>query len=111
MTNLKPSQLPADTVIKDEVHGVWMKEESGVWGETIPHCIDCVQAVRDDGTATVWIKGEEVLIKSDDYFTDFKIVSLPYSIFESMAKLVGDKWGSTNDEILEYVMDFVEDEE
>lgn len=111
MKNLKPSQLPEDTVIVDEVQGVWMKEESGVWGQTVPHCVDCAQAVRDDGTLEVWIDNEEILIKSDDFFQDFKIVSLPYSIFEAMAKLVGDKWGSSDEEILDYVMDFVKDDE
>ena len=84
MKNLKPSQLPADTVINDAVRGVWMKEESGVWGETVPHCVDCAQAVNDDGSLAVYIEGDDVLISSDDLFTDFKIVSLPYSIFEAL---------------------------
>jgi len=89
MKNLKPSQLPADTVINDAVRGVWMKEESGVWGETVPHCVDphcvdCARAVRDNGTLEVWVDGENKLLTSDDFFQDFKIVSLPYSIFEAL---------------------------
>jgi hypothetical protein len=111
MKNLKPSQLPEDTVINDKAHGVWMKEESGVWGEMTPHCSDCAQAVRDDGTLKVWIDNKEVLIASDEFFTEFKVVSLPYSIFEAMATLVGVDWLSTKAEVLNYVLGFIKDSE
>ena len=90
MKNLKPSQLPADTVIKDEVWGVWMKEESGVWGETVPHCVDCIQAVRDDGTTEVWMDNKQVLITSDDLFQDFKIISVPFKVAELLVEALWD---------------------
>jgi hypothetical protein len=109
MKNFKPSELPADTVIKDEAQGVWMKEEDGVWGEMTAHCSDCADTVRDDGMANIWLIGN---IKSDDYFKDFKVISFPTSVVETLIDMVEGyeltEWHeSDRDEILQNAIENV----
>lgn len=107
MNKWKPSELPEDTVIKDEKQGMWMKEESGIWGEMDPHCDWCARTVSDaydiDRNAT-----------SDEIFTDFRIIALPVSVAVKLAHDVAsyeehewhtdaDRWGEILDDTIEIV--------
>lgn len=82
MTNFKPSELPADTVVSDEVEGVWMKEEGGVWGEITAHCPDCARSILDAGRDES--NFEQLSDKADDFFLDFKVISWPADVVNQL---------------------------
>ena len=117
MKNFKPSELPEDTVIKDKDEGVWMKEESGVWGEMTAHCSDCARTVTDTGrdlneVGTNYI--DNLSIKADDFFQDFKIIALPIAVVNELVKYVASyeehEWhidADRNEEILQDAIDAV----
>jgi hypothetical protein len=113
MKNLKPSQLPEGTVIEVPKYGTYLKVSDGVWEEVYSGCCSSTGRISDDGRHSEygdkygWSTDEN----ADDIFQDFKIVSLPYSIFEAMATIVGVDWLSTEAEVLTYVMGFIKDSE
>jgi len=87
MKHYKPSQLPAGTVIDDPKHGTWMKDSENAW-----HCLmRKPEWVFDYGlsaenaaafsSALVNIRSEP----ADDFFQDFKVLSLPVEMVEYMA--------------------------
>jgi hypothetical protein len=87
MKNLKPSQLPVGTVIDDESEGVFIKQpyidglkrEVSVWS-AVDYDYMGPDRISDEGCVTTHDKGYFHLTsskKSDDYFTDYKIVAVP----------------------------------
>lgn len=87
MRNFKPSELPAGTCIDDKVHGFWTKDSDNAWWMDAPHCVDCAEVVFD-GPPTEAEKQLEGSVyqfhttPSDDFFTEFKIVSVPLELLE-----------------------------
>jgi hypothetical protein len=97
MKRFTPSELPICTVIDDQLYGTFMKDAPGVWAELQYHCRDCQETVFDEGpTAAQKIHGANVIdTPSDEYFTDFKILSWPMAvvehIVEEFAKMTGSE--------------------
>lgn len=98
MMNLKPSELPSETVIADEELGWYIKGTDGDWGELYPHCVDCA---GDDDVA----KNE-----ADERFTDFRIVALPISVVEDIAYDAAFARGMTISQVISQAIKTVNDE-
>lgn len=88
----KPSELPVNTVIQDSDRGLFMKNKTDeygtVWSDLHPHCMDCVIGVSDSGVGIAergrrWPYVTEIE-KSDDYFKNFTVVSVPLNISEDL---------------------------
>jgi hypothetical protein len=86
MKNLKPSQLPENTVIgKDgpNYEELYIKRDNGVWEDLFAGCGCCVdrEKISDDGCEKdelYYSQGGMTTTKtSDEYFEDFKVISLP----------------------------------
>lgn len=89
----KPSELPVGTVIQDNdvEHGVyyWFKGDPGVWGEMFAVRTDYGMWVADDYASIDPINlpsFNRIRENSDDYFKNFKIISLPIEISEQLAE-------------------------
>lgn len=106
---MKPSDFPKGVVIETR-DDTWEKSEGGVWFDANPHCADCDRIVFDGGPTEdqqkvfrhVW---ELIVTPSDEYFDDFRIVSVPMLVVEYMveefAKMTGS--GLLLKEVLENV--------
>jgi hypothetical protein len=75
MNKIKASELPVGTTIEatDKDKLGWERVGEDHWGPTAYHCLDCYD---DD-----MIHNEEI----DEKVPDFKIVTMPYSVVESLA--------------------------
>lgn len=75
---MKPSELPENTVISDPENGRFIKETSTVWMEISPAYRELPYYVWDHGHPNKTNRPSNfVPEKSDEYFKDFEIVSLP----------------------------------
>lgn len=89
----KPSQLPAGTRIDDKVHGFWTKDSDNAWFLDDPHCGECSELVlQGDPTPAenemmdnVWKYHDT---PADEFFTDFKIICLPFEIVVQLAEVL-----------------------
>lgn len=94
MKNLKPSKLPEGTVIDDERRGEYIKRADGVWEEMDRDYLGDRERVSDVGYDT-WLNenmtelGLTNRIKSDDYFTEYKVIASDPSFIFHMVKLHG----------------------
>lgn len=86
MKNLKPSQLPENTVIDDERYGEYIKRSGGLWEEMDRNNLGDRERVTDTGydkngslTYAEWLRayGLPSTEKSDDYFKNYRIVAVP----------------------------------
>jgi hypothetical protein len=87
MKNLKPSQLPANTVIEggpaDAYDGLYIKHDGGYWVDLFSGCGCCLESgrVADDGCEYPHWEDPRNLTtteKSDDYFDKgFKVIAVP----------------------------------
>jgi hypothetical protein len=87
MKRFTPSELPICTVIDDQLYGTFMKDAPGIWAEVQYHCKDCQETVYDEGpTVAQKIHAAYAIDRpSDEYFTDFKILSWPNELIEKLA--------------------------
>jgi len=95
--NLKPSQLSEGTVIDDPRYGEYIKRADGIWEEMDRDQIGDRDRVTDEGYDNA---GEETFAqflsrtglahsdKSDNYFKDYKVISLPVSVVASLVDTV-----------------------
>jgi hypothetical protein len=88
----KPSELPAYTVIQDSERGLFIKNDTKqhgpVWFDLHPHCVDCAKGISDSGVeieeAGRWMATVTEVEKSDDYFKNFTVISVPLNISEDL---------------------------
>lgn len=75
---VKPSELPEHAVIDDAEHGRFIKENNGRWAEISPPYRELALLVWDRGRPNQINKPANFMPeKSDDYFKDFEIISVP----------------------------------
>lgn len=88
MHNFKPSELPVGTIIDDQEEGTFYKDAPGEWAE-LQYLDAGTQAIVWDEGPTLQnvanFRGNVVQTPSDEYFKDFKILSVPLSVLEHMA--------------------------
>lgn len=80
MKNLKPSQLPEGTVIDDLNKGLFGKLAGGMWSDRFETCGCCCSGlVFDAGTDKKRHDMNDVAtpLPSDEYFTDYTVMSVP----------------------------------
>lgn len=84
MRNLKPSQLPMNTVIDDERYGEYIKRADGIWEETSCDYMGDRERVTDVGydknmDHKEWYTRYGLCDrrKSDDYFAEYEVVAVP----------------------------------
>jgi hypothetical protein len=94
----KPSELPIDTVIDDQERGTFRKDAPGLWAELQYREMGQQELVWDEGGQTADRKtygSKSIEMPSDEYFKDFKVLSLPISvveyIVEEFAKMTGSE--------------------
>jgi hypothetical protein len=84
--NLKPSQLPAGTVIDDKRYGEYIKRPNGIWEELDCDYMGDRERVTDAGydhngkeSYPEFLRRTERadMKKSDDYFTTYEIIAVP----------------------------------
>lgn len=90
MKKIKPSELPVNTVIDDQDHGTWIKDSPHEWLEISSLVNNKYQRLAFDGGPTdqeksIWAHRNIITEPSDDYFKDFRILSVPFSMVEYMA--------------------------
>jgi len=100
MKNLKPSQLPEKTVIGNtgpHYEELYIKKTDGIWEDLFSGCGHCEDAVRvsDEGCDHNVIHSSygcrnTVSYTSDIYFTDYKIIAVPYGYSLEEADIHGD---------------------
>ena len=97
---MKPSDFPKGVTISDSEGNHWEKSADGVWFDAQPHCADCDQVVFDGGPTeeqrkafgpNVW---KLIETPSDEFFKDFRIVSIPMLVVEFMDKEFAKMTGS-----------------
>lgn len=100
MAKIKPSELPTDTVIEDEVRGLFIRDDS-LWHELYPHCGDCGELVSDEGTddPSKYAPGVTESEPSDEFFQNFKVIAVPIDIPSDLL-----------DQILKSQADLIEEE-
>jgi hypothetical protein len=81
MRNLKPSQLPANTVIDTE-NGEYIKRVEGYWEDLFSGCGCCVdrERIADAGCTDIHKRYEMGLTTgkaSDEYFAEYMVIALP----------------------------------
>lgn len=80
MKNLKPSQLPEGTVIDDLNVSMFVKLANGIWDDRFGTCGCCCSGlVFDAGIDKKYHDMNKVATSktSDEYFTDYTIMSVP----------------------------------
>lgn len=76
--NIKPSELPLNTIIDDLEYGKFIKETSGVWVQIHPLHRKLQDMVKDSGFSNSKNRPTHFIPdKSDEYFKEFEIVSSP----------------------------------
>lgn len=105
MTNLKPSQMPVNTTIETPDTGRWTKNSKRAWYADDVHCLDCevVFDVEQDALTADEHKEAAGVYKlhdtpSDEFFTDFKTISLPWGVVAQMALMLRDEYGDYDSE-------------
>lgn len=80
---VKPSELPRNTVINDAVEGRWEKGEYGLWYLMTPHCSECIEvasntafALQADALITKYAYKHHT-VPADAFFKNFEILSTP----------------------------------
>lgn len=73
LKSLKASELPKGTVIEERMYGEWFKDTDTLWLEMFAR--DAPHKVSDDTSNP----NDYMLLpsKSDDFFKEFTIISLP----------------------------------
>jgi hypothetical protein len=95
MKKFKPSELPVGTTIETDDNMFYTKEVTGgglvFWDPG--YCMDCAgnYTVRDD--------------QADETFSSFKIVSIPFDIFDELVIWMGTDDGDTPESMLEVFLD------
>jgi hypothetical protein len=80
---VKPSELPKDTVISDPQYGMFIKEND-VWVQIHTGYREATTIVSDSGFGNIDSLPENfVAMKSDDFFKDFEIRSVPQGWYPS----------------------------
>lgn len=75
---MKPSEFPEHTVIDDPKHGKFIKENNGIWVQINPACRELQDIIWDTGRVNHKNRPANFIPeKSDDYFKDFEIISVP----------------------------------
>jgi hypothetical protein len=113
MKNLKPSELPVDTVIAEKSWGkyddLYIKREgvegaSDYWEDLFSGCGCCTdhERISDSGSEEdeddLWMDPRKLTTTktSNDYFEDFKVIALPPGYLIDETQLHGewsrDKW-------------------
>lgn len=96
MKNLKPSKLPEGTVIDDVKQGEYIKRADGIWEELDSDYMGDRERVSDSGYSDYMEARKFNLTwntKSDDYFTDFKLIaSDPSFDFSGKALEIHGPW-------------------
>lgn len=77
MRNLKPSQLPVNTVIDVTDYGKFLKVDESTWEEVWSGCCSSTGRLSDDGRKSTDSEkyGLSTDEKADDIFTDFKVIA------------------------------------
>jgi hypothetical protein len=92
LRNLKPSQLPVNTVI--DVKGIanFFKVDECTWEEVWSGCCSSIGRISDDGRTTPYSTkyGLSTPSKADDVFTDFKVISISIDSEVDDIELHGD---------------------
>lgn len=113
MKNPKPSLLPERTVIgtgAPHYEDLYIKGADGVWEDLFSGCGCCVdhERIGDAGCETIFKCGGLRLTteqKSDEYFTDFKIIASDPSVYFDIEALHGpwvDVYGMYFDRTLDH---------
>lgn len=93
MKNLKPSELPEGTVIDDEKHGEFIKRSEGVWEEFETDMLGDRDKISDYGYEQYDARARRQHLtwreKSDDYFTNYRIIASDPSFQFDRANLHG----------------------
>jgi hypothetical protein len=99
---MKPSELPAGTVIhadKPYEDCEYIKREGGYWEDTYSGCGCCEDPVRVSDTSEnlsqIRLTTKET---SDDYFKDFRIISVPWVYLVQAVTMLQDEYGHTDAE-------------
>jgi hypothetical protein len=97
--DIKPSQLPANTVIVELGHGMWIKDSEGFWTEVHPRNPEYALTISDKGfikpKSGYWgldFPPNPVEKPSDDFFGDFEVLSVPIGYRVPRPKLPETKW-------------------
>lgn len=98
MKNLKPSQLPEDTVIGKKAWGhydqLYIKKADGIWEDLFSGCGCCEphEKISDKGCLkdeNYALDSPTTTMTSDEYFTDFKIIAVPPGVVFDVEALHG----------------------
>lgn len=98
---LKPSELPIDTVIDDQERGTFRKDAPGLWVELqYDDAADQILVYDEGPTASDLAQtngcnhGYSVAETSDEYFDDFKVLAWPAAIVEELLESFAMMTGS-----------------
>jgi hypothetical protein len=94
MTQLvKPSELPENTVIDESEHGKFIKETKDLWIQVHPQNGEHPDFLTDHGFENKDYGPSNLIVdKSDDYFKDFEIVSVPQGWYPPYVDKVVTAW-------------------
>lgn len=99
MRDFQPSELPVGTVIAEKRGFEYIKREGDYWEDLFSGCGCCINPVKVSDAGCPNIYDSESLTdeeKSDDYFTDFRIVAFPKAVLE----FILEHYTTGGDEIL-----------
>lgn len=91
LENIKPSGLPNGTLIDDQEHGTWLKDSDYTWFNVAPLAGRRVGLVYDAGPsdqekAIFSLRHNLIEMPADEFFTNFKVLSLPVTMLEYMQR-------------------------
>lgn len=82
--DITPSELPANTVIIELAHGMWIKDSNGFWTEVQPNNPEYALTVSDKGfvkpKSGYWgleFPPNPVEKPADDFFGEFEVLAVP----------------------------------
>lgn len=85
MKQFKPSELPVNTLIDDYDQGTWLKDSDNTWFD-VGNCLGLVfQEGPTEQERALFANHKIVLEPADEYFKNFKILSVPLAALEHMA--------------------------
>lgn len=89
MITFKLSEMPVGVGIEDQTHGYYTKELDGVgnaaWWPAVYQC--CRECAEDDNVPND---------KADEFFKDFKIISVPWAVAWELALKLQDEYGTVD---------------
>ena len=76
----KLAELPVNSVVESEEHGLFMKDATGIWHELFGHCSECEEMVHEEGVTPDkvgdYTPSFTTALQAEAYLAPYKVLAI-----------------------------------